>query len=199
MLLAPAKVGAVLQSPIFSPWGKLRMGLEYFIPRRHDPNDESLASFVRRRLGREALDRLIQPLVGGIYTSDPERLSLAATLPQFIEMERECGSLIRAARRRSHRQSTADSGGSGARYNLFLTLKRGMGRLIAALEQRVSEFASLHVNTPIARIRERESTGADVHSAGWELQLSDVSTHSFDRLLVTTPAYHGGGVARRSR
>ena len=59
--------------------------------------EESLASFVRRRLGREALDRLVQPLVGGIYTADPNDLSLKATLPQFLAMEREHGSLIRAA------------------------------------------------------------------------------------------------------
>ena len=56
-----------------------------------------MASFVRRRLGSEALDRLVQPLVAGIYTSDPEKLSLEATLPRFIEMERRHGSLIRAA------------------------------------------------------------------------------------------------------
>ena len=62
---------------------------------RQDDADESLESFVVRRFGREAFDRLIQPLIGGIYTADPAKLSMAATLPQFVEMERKYGSLIR--------------------------------------------------------------------------------------------------------
>ena len=68
------------------------------MPAKRDAADESVASFVRRRLGREALERLVQPLVAGIYTSDPEKLSLRATLPRFLEMEEKHGSLIRAAR-----------------------------------------------------------------------------------------------------
>ena len=97
MLMAPSRIWPVLTSPIFSPLGKLRLGLECLVPRRTQTGDESVASFVRRRLGSEALDRLVQPLVAGIYTSDPEKLSLEATLPRFIEMERRHGSLIRAS------------------------------------------------------------------------------------------------------
>ena len=74
-----------------------RLLMDLVVPRRDDETEESLASFVRRRLGREALDRLVQPLVGGIYTGDPNDLSLKATLPQYLAMEREHGSLIRAA------------------------------------------------------------------------------------------------------
>ena len=62
--------------------------MELLVPKREDCSEESLASFVRRRLGREALDRLVQPLVGGIYTGDPSDLSLRATLPQYLAMER---------------------------------------------------------------------------------------------------------------
>ncbi len=65
------------------------MLMDLFIPRRDDEVEESLAGFVRRRLGREALDRLVQPLVAGIYTADPNNLSLKATLPQFLAMERD--------------------------------------------------------------------------------------------------------------
>jgi protoporphyrinogen/coproporphyrinogen III oxidase len=123
MLLAPAKIWPVLASPIFSLRGKLRLGLEYFVRRRAGDGDESLASFVRRRFGREALDRLVQPLVGGIYTSDPERLSLQATMPRFLEMERKHGSLIRASRKQSAQQSEQEQHGSGARYGLYRRLK----------------------------------------------------------------------------
>src|SRR5579871_6629603 len=112
MLMAPSRAWPILSSSILSPWGKLRLACEYFVPRRSSEiaEDESLASFVRRRLGREAFDRLVQPLVAGIYTADPEKLSLAATLPRFIEMERQHGGLIRAARR----QRRANSGANGA-------------------------------------------------------------------------------------
>ena len=63
------------------------------LPRGGDP-DESLGGFVSRRLGREALERVAQPLVAGIYTADPDVLSLAATMPRFIEVERRERSLI---------------------------------------------------------------------------------------------------------
>src|SRR5262249_16603997 len=92
-LLAPRNLGALFRSPILSWKGKLRGALECVLPRGGEHADESLASFVRRRFGREALERLVQPLVGGIYTADPERLSLRATMPRFLDMEREHGSL----------------------------------------------------------------------------------------------------------
>ena len=62
------------------------------MPAEEDDADESLESFVVRRFGREAFDRLIQPLIGGIYTADPAKLSMQATLPQFVEMERKYGT-----------------------------------------------------------------------------------------------------------
>ncbi len=92
VLMAPAKLGPLLASPILSVRGKARLLLDLVIPRKTDDSDESLASFVRRRLGREALDRLVQPLVGGIYTADPNELSLKATLPQFPLMEQTTGA-----------------------------------------------------------------------------------------------------------
>ena len=85
MLMAPAKPSAILTTPILSLAGKLRLLSEALIPRRPNDDDESLASFVRRRFGQQALERLVQPLVGGIYTADPELLSLKATMPRFLE------------------------------------------------------------------------------------------------------------------
>jgi len=88
VLMAPHRLMPILTTPILSWRGKLRFLMDLILPRRDEESEESLASFVRRRLGREALDRLIQPLVAGIYTADPNDLSLKATLPQFINMER---------------------------------------------------------------------------------------------------------------
>ncbi|MDO8700491.1 MAG: protoporphyrinogen oxidase, partial [Deltaproteobacteria bacterium] len=81
-LLAPTRLWPFVQTPLFSWGGKLRMACEIFLPRGKD-EDESLGSFVRRRFGAEALERVAQPLVGGIYASDPDKLSLAATMPRF--------------------------------------------------------------------------------------------------------------------
>ena len=88
-LMSPAKIWPILTTPLLSPLGKLRLACEYLTPARRDHADESLESFAVRRFGREAFERLIQPLIGGIYTADPAKLSMAATLPQFLEMERQ--------------------------------------------------------------------------------------------------------------
>src|SRR5260370_29161573 len=97
--------------------------MEPVIPGRRDESDESLAAFVTRRLGRETLVRVAQPLAGGIYTADPERLSVGATMPRFVEIERRYRSGIRrltAAARTRHAQAR---GRSGARWGLFLSFQ----------------------------------------------------------------------------
>ncbi len=95
-LLVPTRLGSLLSSPLLSPWGKLRVLAEFLVPPRHDEADESLATFVRRRFGREFSERVAEPLVAGIYAGDPEQLSLLATYPQFRELELRAGSLLRA-------------------------------------------------------------------------------------------------------
>ena len=134
LLMAPTRVGSVLQSPVFSWSGKLRMALEPLIPRRSHGGDESLASFVRRRLGREVLERVAQPLIGGIYASDPEALSLAATMPRFPEMERSHGSVILGSRRAQRRRAQA-ADETGARWSLFVSIDGGMEVLVRRIEE----------------------------------------------------------------
>src|SRR5829696_5525838 len=133
-LLAPSRMWPFLTSDIFSLAGKARMAADLFLPRKNTngTDDESLASFVRRRLGREALERMAQPMIGGIYTADPETLSLRATLPRFLDMERKHRSLILAMLRQGN---VNKSGTSGARYSLFLSFDRGMQVLVDALAQ----------------------------------------------------------------
>ena len=122
-LLAPGKLLPFALSPIVSWPGKLRMGLDLLIPRRgaHKP-EESLAGFVRRRLGNEALARIAQPMVGGIYTADPEHLSLRHTFPLFEEMEAKHRSLLVGMRARMKAQAANNEQASGPRYGLFLSL-----------------------------------------------------------------------------
>jgi oxygen-dependent protoporphyrinogen oxidase len=186
MLMAPSRIWPVLASPIFSPLGKLRLGLEYVIPRRIATSDESVAAFVRRRLGREALERLVQPLVAGIYTGDPEKLSLAATLPRFIEMERKHGSLIRAARRQHEQTETSaksEPRESGARYGLFASFKDGMSELVDALVRRIEQSGVIHRGTSIRTLRRRAETGE-----GFALETADGRELAFGAVIVALPA-----------
>ncbi len=149
-LMVPEQAWPMLRSPLLSWRGKLRLMAEYFVPARRDGADESLADFVRRRCGRETFERLVQPLVGGIYTADPEKLSLLATLPRFIEMEQQHGSLIRGALRQSRGKST---GTSGARYGLFVGLPNGIEELVSALIQRVAQIADIRCGVAVSAVR----------------------------------------------
>jgi oxygen-dependent protoporphyrinogen oxidase len=138
-LMSPARAWPIVKSPIFSPLGKLRMACDYFSRPRRSDADESLQSFVVRHFGREAFDRLVQPLIGGIYTADPARLSMRATLPQFVALERDFGSLIRGMRYtnpKRQRGSHAEQS-SGARYGLFVTPRDGMSSLVEAIAGRL--------------------------------------------------------------
>lgn len=133
LLLAPTEWLPLVTSGLFSWPGKLRMGLDLVLPRRTSEQDESLSSFVSRRLGREALERVAQPLVGGIYTANPDQLSLQATMPRFHEMERVHGSVIRAMRSQRAKAASASSVSSGARWSLFASFRDGMQRLVDRL------------------------------------------------------------------
>src|SRR5262249_41978608 len=108
VLMAPSRLLPLLTSPVLSWRGKARLLPDLVLPRAATDAAESLAAFARRRLGRETLDRLVQPLVGGIYTADPNDLSLKATLPQFVAHERDHRSLILAGLRQARRARATD-------------------------------------------------------------------------------------------
>jgi oxygen-dependent protoporphyrinogen oxidase len=153
-LLAPGRVDGILGTPRLSPAGRLRLLAEPFIPTR-DPaaTDESLESFALRRLGRQAFERLVQPLAAGIWTADPARLSMAAACPDFFAMERTHGSLWAGERARL-RQAGAGPAAAGARYGQFVTLADGMEvlprRLAAVLADRRVAFITAAAG-PLAR------------------------------------------------
>ncbi len=180
-LFAPARIWPVLKSPLFSPWGKLRMALEPLIPARRGGGDESLASFVRRRLGREVLDRVAQPLAGGIYASDPEWLSLEATMPRFLEMERRYGSVIRGLRAAEDARAAAGAKpASGARWGLFVSFRRGMRTLADALAARLA--GSIRCGAEVAGL----SRAGD----GWRVEFAEGTPPvEADAVICAAPAY----------
>src|SRR4029079_1522618 len=134
---APSRMWPFITSDIFSLAGKARMAADLFLPRKSINGDESLASFVRRRLGQEALARMAQLMVGGIYTADPETLSLRATLPRFLDMEQKHRSLILTMLRQGRGQK---AGTSGALYSLFVSFERGMQVLVDAVTRIRADF-----------------------------------------------------------
>jgi oxygen-dependent protoporphyrinogen oxidase len=192
-LLAPSRFWPFVTSAIFSWQGKARMALDLFLPRRASVNgsdDETLAQFVRRRLGREALERMAQPMVGGIYTADPELLSLRATMPRFLEMEREHRSLIRAMWKNRRRLSATEMRGtSGARYSLFLSFDEGMQTLSAVLAARLRDV-SIRLNT------KAESLSFDEESRRWKIHTSAGETINADAVCLALPAYASAKLLR---
>ncbi len=95
MLAVPTKILPFLGSGLFSWPGKLRMGLDLVRPGLRENGDESIAAFLRRRFGPEAVERLGEPLLAGIHAGDPEKLSILATFPRFRDLEAKHGSLVR--------------------------------------------------------------------------------------------------------
>ena len=151
------------------------MAADLLLPRTSTNGDESLASFVRRRLGVEALERMAQPMVGGIYTADPETLSLRATLPRFLEMEREHRSLILAMLRQGRAQKI---GTSGARYSLFLSFDQGMQVLVDALARQIK--ADVRLNT--------RAVGLKHDGSAWTITTSNGMINA-DAICIAVPAY----------
>lgn len=191
-LMVPEQAWPMLRSPLLSWRGKLRLLAEFFVRARRDGADESLADFVRRRCGHEAFERLVQPLVGGIYTADPDKLSLKATLPRFIEMERQHGSLIRAALSQSRDRTRRESPGtSGARYGLFVSLPDGIGELVSALAQRVAEVADIRCDESVRGVRQNPNgswallpVSSIENTDGQECPSSD-----FDAVILAVPSF----------
>jgi oxygen-dependent protoporphyrinogen oxidase len=184
-LLAPTRLGPVLTSSLFSWRGKARMALDLVLPRGRSGEDESLGAFVRRRLGREALERVAQPLAAGIYTADPDALSLGATMPRFLELERSQRSVIlglwRAARR-----SASSAGTSGARWSLFVSLAGGMGELVQALASRLPAGS--------VRLKQRVDT-VERRGGRWHVHGGD-GTVVADQVIVATEAHAASHLLR---
>lgn len=137
-MMGPARAWPTLRSPILSAPGKLRMLCELFTP-RGPGGEESVGRFVRRRFGKEVLERLAQPLMGGIYGTDVDLLSLQATMPRFAVLEAEHRSVTLGLMR----QNRAKESAQGARYGLFVSFRDGVQTLTDALATKLGPRLSL--------------------------------------------------------
>jgi oxygen-dependent protoporphyrinogen oxidase len=145
--------------------------------------DESLGAFVRRRFGSEALERIAQPLLGGIYAADPDKLSLISTMPRFKEMEKSQRSVIWAMWSEQRRRARKREGGSGARWSLFVTLAGGMQELVDAIAQRLPQ-GSARLNTGVTTIF--PSDGKQT----WRIATGTSESLEADGIILATPAFH---------
>ena len=173
----PTKLGPFLKSGLLSWRGKLRLGAELLIPRRSAREDESLGAFFRRRLGEEALERIIEPLMTGIYAGDADSLSIQATFPRFPEMERQAGSIIRALLGSWRRHQGEGPGGSP-----FVTLQGGLSEMVKALTARLGRLRVLAGY----RVRAVRVSGVP---RGYEVEIEGAAPLAVDALVLATPAY----------
>ena len=179
MLIVPTKIKPFVMSPLLSLMGKLRMGLDLIIPPKTDGEDETLADFIRRRLGNEALDKIAEPLMSGIYNAEAERQSIMATFPRFRDIEKQYGSLTRgmiAARKKIPSKST----NSGKKTSAFMSLQGGTTDLIRALVPKLT--GDLRLNVKVTTVKQSEQ-------GHYTVQLQDGSTIEADVVIMTTPAY----------
>jgi oxygen-dependent protoporphyrinogen oxidase len=162
------------------------MALDLVLPRGGEA-DESLGAFVRRRLGREALERVAQPLVAGIYTADPDDLSLSATMPRFKELEQRERSVILATWRAARRAPAEAAGASGARWSLFVTLAEGMEELVRALAARLPPGS--------VRLKARVSDVARADGR-WRVATQDGDVLAADGVILANEAHQAARLLR---
>lgn len=175
-LLVPTELKSIARTPLLSPLGKARMSLDYVIPARKGTDDESVGSFVRRRLGREAFERMAEPLLSGIYAGDADSLSLAATFPRLRDAERTHGGMVRAAL--AQRRAPRPAGATPA-HTPFISFDGGLGVLIDAL-QAALKSSDLRTNCTLRSLARQED--------GWFVGLSDGTHVRADAVVLAISA-----------
>ena len=218
ILMVPTRLVPFALSSLISLRGKLRMALDLVLPRGRPVADESLGVFVRRRLGREALAKVAEPIVAGIHAGDPEQMSVRATFPMFLEMEEKHRSLIvgmirrrraRAARPRPPEPAgqTGTPGPPGTHGTpqavarrpraYFLSFKTGLADLADAV---VADLPADRLRTGVAvEALFAEPAGSDAASpagsggpADYRLRLSDGSERVVQAIVLAVPAFAAG-------
>ena len=181
----PTRIGALFSSGVVSWTGIIRMGADWFIPPRRDSNtEESLASFFSRRLGQEAFDCFIEPLVAGIYAGDGQELSIKATFPRFLELEQKHGGLIKGvlAQRASKNRPTPEP---AQKRTMFTTLRGGLGDLVSSLVKRVeSNGTTLTLGQEVKGLY---MTSHTPHR--YKVILQNETALVADAVVLATPAY----------
>lgn len=177
--LIPSQFGPMARTPLVSPVGKLRMAMDFVIPAKKQDTDESLGSFVRRRLGNDIYEHLIEPLMAGIYSGNGDELSLAATFPQLRAAEREHGGLIKGVLAQKKTQKARPIGHQAPMG--FLSFRHGVQELVDALEQAIlANGGEIRTGTPVTVLSHDHD--------GFTLQ-TDTRDLEFDGVILAAPVH----------
>lgn len=194
----PNELGAFARNSVVSPHGKLRALDELRIPPREGGGDESVGAFLERRLGKEMVERIAEPLLAGIHAGDLYALGLEATFPQFADMERRYGSVIRGmmearlsaptAGAKAAAARSAAVGGASVPPTAFLTFRSGLSVLIEKLAASLrSEGADIRLG---ARVKGLEKAAPATDAApAYRLRLADGAVLDADAVLFALPAF----------
>jgi protoporphyrinogen/coproporphyrinogen III oxidase len=178
----PAKF---LSSGLLSVRGRLRIGLEYFVPGKKELSDESVYDFAARRIGREAADILIDPMVSGIFGGDPEKLSLGACFPIMEEMESQYGGLIKAMiKKKKEKKKTGAKGGPAGPSGHLTSFNNGLFTIIECLEDKL--FQAVRKGEEIHSI-------ARLEDGSFRL-FGQTGQHDCDAVLLAIPAHIAGSI-----
>ncbi len=173
-----------LRSNLMSWGGKFRLAKEFWIPKREDDSDETLAEFGRRRLGPEALDKLIAPMVSGIFAGDPETMSLKSCFPRIYELEQTYGGLLRAmlklakqksAERKSGKQVASAAGPGG----VLTSFVGGIQELTDAIQAALT--GEVRLDAAVTKVAKK--------SDGFEITLEDGEKLDAEIVVAAVPAY----------
>jgi oxygen-dependent protoporphyrinogen oxidase len=189
LLMIPTRIMPFVRSPLISLLGKIRMGLDWFIPARPGDDDETLADFIRRRLGNEALDKLAEPLLSGIFNAEAEKQSMLATFPRFRELEKNHGSLIRgmlAGKAKGQATSAASAGEASAAApakapSMFVSFRNGARELVEGLLPKLT--GEIRLDCGVNAITNAPTQGH------YQLTLSDGSTLEAQQVVLATPTF----------
>ncbi|MBL6959648.1 MAG: protoporphyrinogen oxidase [Anaerolineales bacterium] len=182
-MMIPGKVMPMLTTGLLNPIQKLRIGLDFILPIKKGNDDESLGSFISRRMGRATYENLIEPLMSGIYAGDGDKLSLQSTFPFLRDFERKYGSLARGAMK-MYRARVKSQKNTGSR-SIFLTPTTGLSEMVEALISTLeANGADLRLNTPASQISQ--------HGDSYQVDLADGTSLQADALILATPPYATG-------
>jgi oxygen-dependent protoporphyrinogen oxidase len=183
VFMVPTKIWPFLSSRLISWRGKLRLAMEIFLPRGNIQRDESLASFIKRRFGTEALEKIVEPLIAGIHANEPEKMSLKSCFPRFLEMEQKYGSLIRGMLATQRKVQTGATF-NGIRRTYFMSFRGGMADLTEALAKKIPP-ESIELGVQAVGIEYRST----LKSAIFRILCSNREPLEAEAVILTTPAF----------
>jgi oxygen-dependent protoporphyrinogen oxidase len=200
MFMIPTKLVPTAFTRLFSWPTKLRMAREYLFPPPPATHDESVADMTRRHFGQETVDRLVSPLLSGVYGGDATQLSVRAVLPRMVQMEQNHRSLTRAmlaARKKAPAPKSAPP--SGPRPTMFTTLRGGMSQMTEAIAAQLQP-GSVHLDTPVHAVNRIEPDGRRARAGtpaqgGWSVE-TPFGQDRFDALILALPAWASANLLR---